>query len=235
MSIKERIKKSRILFHRYVRTASYPTAEGWNEIAGKYGLMNSTEMRNYYLCSFDKLVETAELGSLNELLDWKYIPPIELYKEVLEGKRKKFPRGYWHDGNVKYRCWEIGNYFFSEILKFKPEDIRKLRFSLFKKYRLDGMLYYVFAGKIYNLLDFLYPDQFKPWELPRVPRGYWNKETSIVAVIDLINKLGIKPEEITSELLVKNGLRSTLRQFNDYVREIKKEVLKRISEAEKIE
>lgn len=230
MTKRERIVKSRIYFQKYARKWTYPTSTGWNEIAKKHGLMNSTEMRNYYLCSFDKLVVTAKYGSLNELLAWKRIPPVELYKEVLEGKRKKFPRGYWHDGAVKYRCREIGKYFFEEILKFKHEDVKKLEFSLFRKYRLDGMLTYVFDEKIYNLLEFLYPGQFKPWELPRVPRKFWDKETAIMGVLDLIKQYSIKPEEISAELLTKNGFRSVFRYFN--INDLKSEIMKRIQEAE---
>lgn len=88
--------------------------------------MTVTSMCVYYYCDFEKLVETDERGSLNELRDWKRIPPVQVYQEVLSGRRKKFPAGFWFDGAVKYRCTNIGRYFFDEILKFKPEDVGTL-------------------------------------------------------------------------------------------------------------
>ena len=40
----------------------------------------------------------------------------------------------------------------------------------------------LFNGNPYNLINTVYPDKFKPWEIPKTPKNFWNVETGKQAV-----------------------------------------------------
>lgn len=104
---------------------------------------------------------------------------------------------------------------FNEELKWDENDIkRNLTSKTFKQYGLESMFKILYNQSPYNAIKELYPD-IKPWELKRVPRNFWNKETRIEALKWLFNdKLKWDKDDIkinvTSQVFKQYGLYSML-------------------------
>ncbi|MEC3214631.1 hypothetical protein P9Z88_30280, partial [Bacillus cereus] len=70
----------------------------------------------------------------------------------------------------------------------------------------------------FSMLNDLYPGKFKPWELNKVPNGYWTRENAIEALKWTIEeKLKLSDEELIEvysfEWVKKMGLRTPLVHF----------------------
>jgi predicted transposase YbfD/YdcC len=135
---------------------------------------------------------------------------VETYKLVLDKKIKKFPNGFLIDNEIG--IIEIVKYLIEEVLHWSDEDIKNnLTRDIFFENELRGILHYIFSGSIYSAINTAYPNRFKPWELNRVPVGYWNIETGILATKWLIEeKLHWSDEDIknnlTKDAFKKNNL-----------------------------
>lgn len=125
---------------------------------------------------------------------------------------KKVPQSFWN----KETSIEAMSWLFNEKLKWNKEEIKvKTVKQLFQENGLLGMLNTLYNGNIYEAINALYPD-IKPWELPRVPQDFWNKENSIEAISWLFNeKLQWDKEEIkekvTKQTFKENGLLGMLK------------------------
>ena len=83
---------------------------------------------------------------------------IDTYKKVLSREFKKFPRGIWNNITVEETKIVI-DYFLNNLLQYSDEDINnKLKFSVFEKYKLCGLMKY-FNNSPYELLKLVYPDK----------------------------------------------------------------------------
>lgn len=105
----------------------------------------------------------------------------EIYKEVLSGKRKRFPINFWvYNGNLNYSdAKEITIYMIENILNWSEDEVKKnLTTKTFEDNKLIGMLEIVFNRSTFKALNNAYPDKFHEWELSTVPRNYWNLETA---------------------------------------------------------
>lgn len=82
------------------------------------------------------------------------------------------------------------------------EDIRnKYGYDFFRDTGLLHMLNTVYDGDIYKALNAAYKDEYKIWELKRVPNGFWTKETIAEAVKWMIEcKLGWTKDEVKNNL-----------------------------------
>ena len=92
-----------------------------------------------------------------------------------------------------------------EKLKWNDEDIKtKLSYKTFKDNKLEGVLNIMYNSSPYEIINDVYPNRFKPWELKRSPLNTWNKETSRKAIKWLIEeKLKWNDEDIKAKLRVK--------------------------------
>ena len=83
---------------------------------------------------------------------------INTYKKVLSGELKRFPRKTWNNITVE-ETKTIVDYFLNDLLKWSEEEIRnKLKFSIFEKYKLCGLMKY-YNNSPYELLKIVYPDK----------------------------------------------------------------------------
>ena len=83
---------------------------------------------------------------------------INTYKKVLSGELKRFPRKTWNNITVE-ETKTIVDYFLNDLLKWSEEEIRnKLKFSIFEKYKLCGLMKY-YSNSPYELLKIVYPDK----------------------------------------------------------------------------
>lgn len=122
------------------------------------------------------------------------------------------PMGLWDlDNGIAATKWLI-----EERLQWSREDIEQ-SFSrkIFYDNGLGGMLYTVFNGSPYKAISYVYPNQFKEWELNNVPIGFWTLSNGIKATKWLIEeKLKLSDEELNQQLskkmFIDNGLSGML-------------------------
>jgi len=135
----------------------------------------------------------------------------DVYEELLDGRRKKFPDGTW---NHREEAIRVIKYLIEEKLKWSREDVCKyLSVDVFTKYKLRGLLNKCFNDSPYKALEATYPGVYKGWELQNAPIGFWNKENAVQAMKWLIEeKLKWSREEVCSRFNIKvlneNGLGS---------------------------
>lgn len=108
---------------------------------------------------------------------------ISLYKQVLSGQLKKFPRFTWELPNSLYYAKVITRFVVEKKLKWSIEDIKShFNTETIIKYKLRGM-YSALFNCHFTLIDNAYPDKIFPWELAKTPQGYWicdeNKRTAL--------------------------------------------------------
>ncbi|MEK4620463.1 hypothetical protein NYE71_31175 [Bacillus sp. FSL K6-0273] len=124
----------------------------------------------------------------------------EIYQEVLNGKRDSFPYYVWSEGDKKLLARRVTKYLIEVILNWDTEEIKKgWNGKVIKKYKLNGMISLVYNGSPYAMLNDLYPNRFKEWELSYTPSNFWTKETAIEALRWTIEE----KEKLTDEQLGK--------------------------------
>ncbi len=88
---------------------------------------------------------------------------IKLKDYVLEKRSRK---------SIKAVVWYLVH-----ILDIKKEEIpKKLSFDTFREFSLQHYLWVFFNNSPYRAVNYAYPDQFYPYEMLRVPNGYWGSE-----------------------------------------------------------
>lgn len=143
---------------------------------------------------------------------------IIIYKEILSGKRKRFPSGFWKTvDTANYAdAREITIYLIENILQWDDEKIKnELDSEVFFKYKLKGMLYALFNDSVFKAINNAYPGRFKQWELICTPRNFWNEKSAKAATIWLFKeKLKWSDAEIkekaSKQVFIENGLYSMM-------------------------
>ena len=97
----------------------------------------------------------------------------------------KVENNYWNEET----CREALKWLFEEKLKWGLEDIKEnLTGEVFIENKLNGMFSKIFNGSPYEVVNFIYPNKIKPWELKQVPNNYWNDNTTKEAINWLLNE-----------------------------------------------
>lgn len=151
---------------------------------------------------------------------------IQIYKEILTGKRKRFPNGYWCHNDGKEKAHKLTKFLLEKILNWSFNDIcEHLKIETFRKYKLSGMISIIYGDSYYELINEIYPNTFKPWYFSTSGNSYWNLDTAKEATIWLIEeKLKWTDEDIknnlTGKIFRENGLGGMLSiVFNNSVYE----------------
>lgn len=142
---------------------------------------------------------------------------LEIYKSVLSGKLKRFPALFW-------KCKGLENakicltYLMENILGWDEYMlIENLNYKVFHQYKLGGMFFYCFNNSSFAVVDFLYPNRFKPWQLKKslTPKHYWDQNTSRAAVEWLIEThfTDSKVKNIDTQLFIDYGLGGMLQKY----------------------
>lgn len=101
---------------------------------------------------------------------------IDVFEKVLSRKLSRFPLFTWELPNSLHYAKIITRYMFEEKLKWSLEDIKKnFDKKVISNFRLAGMFVILFDS-FYELINNAYPDQIKPWELNKMPRGLWESD-----------------------------------------------------------
>lgn len=109
---------------------------------------------------------------------------VDIYKEILEGKRKSFPMYTWTPENEGYvsfrRCM---HYLVYDKLELDRESILRIDGPFFRKYKLRGAMSLLFSDKTFEALRYAFPEEnILMWEVKQVPTGTWTQENSIRAI-----------------------------------------------------
>ncbi len=143
--------------------------------------------------------------------------PYKLLEIVYPGEYKPWelknsPKGYFNRKiAIEAVKWLI------EVKKkwARDEVCKNLSCEVFYQNNLRGIFHIYFDNSVYKALNAAYPDEYKPWELNKVPLRYWNRETGIEAVKWLIEekKKWTRDEvckNLTYQVFFENGLRSVI-------------------------
>ena len=131
----------------------------------------------------------------------------------------------WELPSVPKKNWNVKTareatiWLIEEKLKWSDEDVRRnLSKNTFKENSLRGMLDVLFNGSPYLAIDNAYPGKFKPWELPSVPKKFWNLETAKEATIWLIEeKLKWSDEDVKEKLTLNTFKENSLKSMLNYL------------------
>lgn len=91
---------------------------------------------------------------------------IEIYKEILEGKRDRFPKGFWID-NGKENARTIFKYLIEEILQLNQVGLlNNFNYSTISEYKLTTPYDRFYKQCIGSLIKDIYPSLIKGKNLP---------------------------------------------------------------------
>ena len=125
--------------------------------------------------------------------------PVGVYKMVLDGTLKQFPKGFWSmPENIDY-ARDCTMYLIEKVLKWDKEQIKEnFGKDTLAKYKLMGMYIKVCNNSVYKAINYAYPNKYKPWELRRM--GFiWSDETKIEAIKWLVeDRLKIDPRKASN-------------------------------------
>lgn len=83
----------------------------------------------------------------------------EIYQEILDGKRSRFPPNTWKEDSNRELSKRVTKYLIETILKWNEEDIKqKWNTPLIIKYRLLGALKHGYDNSPYKMIEDLYPN-----------------------------------------------------------------------------
>jgi hypothetical protein len=134
-------------------------------------------------------VKNNLLGMLKKAFNCSMFEAIDA---TYSGKFKKWQIGdhvkndYWNkDEGIIAVKWLI-----EDKLKWNDKDIKEnYSRQIYRDNNLYGMIQRCFNSSPFEAINSTYPNRFKEWELPHVPRGFWNsKENCINAATWLIEE-----------------------------------------------
>ena len=111
---------------------------------------------------------------------------------------------------------EATKYLIETKLKWNREDIcNNYCKQIFIDNDLYGMIQVCFNASPFLAINSTYPNEFQPFELKRIHRGYWNKTSCIDAVCWLFfDNLKLSKEEainiVSRDFIIEHGLATVL-------------------------
>lgn len=146
---------------------------------------------------------------------------IDVYKEVLDGKRAYFPKMFWEGEEGRERARKISRYVIEEVYCLTEDTVAKeIRYNMFVKNKLSRMMKVVYNDVLFNLVDHVYPNKYKAWELSCAPMGFWAKKENRREAVKWIRKKYNWTEEefvrnITTEMLKGDGFSGLMNHYQD--------------------
>ncbi|KAB2354016.1 DUF4046 domain-containing protein [Bacillus toyonensis] len=123
---------------------------------------------------------------------------VEIYEEILSGKRRFFPKGTWKEDTQREIIKLLTRHLVNDILKWNEKEIKdNWNLELIKKWKLGGACSICFKDSPYQMLDAAFPGQFKPWDLRVAPNKTWmNKREAITIIRNEIETSSISISEL---------------------------------------
>lgn len=114
---------------------------------------------------------------------------IDVYELVLSGSIRRFPDGFWTGETGVANALTLSKYLLEEKLKYNSKQMLvNVSTKDFLSNKLEGVLR-VFNYSPYQILNNLYPDKIKPWEMKMSPMSTWNANSGIAATKWLIEDI----------------------------------------------
>ena len=98
---------------------------------------------------------------------------LEIYSEIVDGRRRRFPNGFFDGNEGKRRAAVLTRYLIRHIAGFKLHEIpQKLTKEVFYRHKLTWMLASCFNWSPYLAIEAAFPGRFHPvllWEASALP------------------------------------------------------------------
>lgn len=92
--------------------------------------------------------------------------PIDIYKDILNGKRLRFPKNFWDDKG-KEKSDIIFKYLIEEILEWDSNElIENFNYEIVSNYKLTSPYCNYYNRSLGNLINSIYPDLLKGGRIP---------------------------------------------------------------------
>lgn len=146
-----------------------------------------------------------------------------MYREILQGKRRRFPNHYFVGAMGKKRLIWLTRYVIEIYLNISVQDIpNRINAETLWQYRLKAPV--ATQGLSFTeLIELTYPNQFYSWDFKQVSRGYWRGEKgqqraiqAVKYVIEEIKKIPLDdiPKHINTGFFKQNRLVGILESFD---------------------
>lgn len=169
---------------------------------------------------------------------------VKIYRKILKGDLKRFPKNYWQTNQDKMD--DAGmciRYMVEYVLKWDKDKMRNMTMNTFRLHGLGNMLRVVFDNNVYDAVDCAYNNEFYPWSFKSCSKGLWNKELANIALREAVRRRGWTGDDIikgvTYGFIRKSGLEYVMKEIyeNDlfsyidgaYEGQFKKWQLKRVN------
>lgn len=107
----------------------------------------------------------------------------DIYQEILDGKRNRFPRNTWNLDENNEMAKRLTRYLVTNILNWNEEEIKEnWNNAVIANYRLRDVLKRKYDNSPYAMINDLYPNRFKEWEFTKAPNKFWTKEKALQAL-----------------------------------------------------
>ncbi|WP_368661168.1 hypothetical protein AB3U43_00405 (plasmid) [Bacillus cereus] len=106
----------------------------------------------------------------------------QIYQEILDGKRKRFPPNTWNKDIDFELSKRVTKYLIKHVLQWDRNDIRKgWNQRLIQKMKLTTVLS-KYNSSPYAMLNDAFPNCIKEWELGMAPINFWTKLKALEAL-----------------------------------------------------
>jgi hypothetical protein len=171
---------------------------GWDEEGIKNNLSQKTFIDNKLNGMLQKVFDSSPFLALDNAYPGRF----------KEWELKNTPVSFW----TKENCYKAVEWLIEEKLKLSKEQIKEQYSKEFLiKHGLSTVISVLKGQSPYDIINKLYPGQFKPWEFVQTPIGYWNGKTIAEAFKWFVEeKMRWNEEDIknrlTVDILETNGL-----------------------------
>lgn len=144
----------------------------------------------------------------------------EIYQEILDGKRKNFPKFTWSDDIDRQNARRVTKYLIEKVLMWDITEVKKsLSCEIFYKYRLRGMLLVVYRLSPFFAINDAYPGVLSEWDMPKLPNNFWTKERALERLEHYIKQTELPLDQFLHiydlQWIQKNGLHTVLIRYWD--------------------
>ncbi|PFN47358.1 hypothetical protein [Bacillus thuringiensis] len=107
----------------------------------------------------------------------------QIYQEILDGKRSRFPCYTWSDDQNNDLAKRVIKYLIEVVLKWdKRKILDNWKEEIIIKFKLGGVLNIKYHASPFAMINDVYPNYFKEWEFRKTPKNFWTKKKALEAL-----------------------------------------------------
>ncbi|WP_255286788.1 MULTISPECIES: DUF4046 domain-containing protein [unclassified Bacillus (in: firmicutes)] len=112
---------------------------------------------------------------------------LQIYRDVLDGKRGKFPDHFFVGEQGKKYLAFLTRYLIEDYLGISVKEIpRKVKAATLWNHRLRPAAYVQGWKDFMWIIENAYPGKFRPWEFNQVSNNYWQGENERKRAIEAV-------------------------------------------------